>query len=361
LTKEKIMSMRNDALFEAPLPHSTSRNGTAYAEPEYEFEDEWEMPDGEYGDPEFEGEWEMPDGEYGDPEFEGEWEMEDVSAYSDPEFEGEWEMEDVSAYSDPEFEDAAEYEAKRRRGRFLRWLRKAGRKIGGVAKKVGKAVLPIAGKVAGSVFGGPAGGMIGGALGSGLAGALGEAEMEVAQIEMEFFGTSEADAEVAPTTAARDAALAEVLAAQAAEAATEAEAEAFAAAALHPTITSMSAQQLRPYIPMLVQFYALLTKLLMQQGVEGQQLLRTLPHQQRVTMKALTKAARRGERIDGKKAVRTAAAAAQKTMRSGKTAQKAMLRNVAVQTRTARPPHLPTRRRVGNRESASYCPTCGSH
>jgi len=207
------------------------------------------------------------------------------------------------------------------------------------------------------MIGGPAGG----AIGSGVAKALGEADMEVTQIEAEFFGMNEADAEVAPTAAARDAALAEVLAAQAAEAATDAEAEAFAAAALHPTIASMNAQQLRPYIPMLVQFYALLTKILLQQGVSGQQLLRTLPHQQRRVVTALKKESRSGKPVNGKKAVGTAAVAAQKVMGSSRATQKALMRNAAVQSRTARPARPPARRPVGNRESASYCPTCGNH
>ncbi|KYC35593.1 hypothetical protein WA1_07155 [Scytonema hofmannii PCC 7110] len=355
-------TMRNDALFEAPLPHMASYNGTAYAEPEFEFDNEWETTgDSNYSNSELEDEWEIEGmSAYTEPEFEDEWEMDGISAYSEPEFEDEWEIDGESEYRNLEFEDAAEYEAqkktKKRTGRFLSFLRRVGRGL----KKVVRRVVPIIGKMGGALVGGPAGSAIGGAVGSGLAKALKEAEMEVAQMEAEFFGMNEADAEIALTEAAMDAALAEVMADRAASAETDAEAQAAIATTLPAVISSVQARELLRYMPALVQFYSLLAKILLDQGVVGKQFLRTFPHQQRIVARVLTKAARKGEPINSQKAVKTASATAQKVMSSGRATKKAMIKNVAVQSRAARPAGAPRKQRVSNRESEPYCPTCGS-
>ncbi len=374
------MATQYQTMFEAPSSNEATYYSNPYSNPE--FEDEWEDThesyySNPYSNSEFEDEWEMEGlSAYGNPEFEDEWEMDGEGNYGNSEFEDEWEMDGEGNYGNPEFEDAAEYEAKKKRGRFLSWLKKAWSKVRNVARKVVKKVLPMAATVAGSAFGGPIGGAVGkavggavsgamedaiGTSGGGIAKALEEAEMEVTQMESEFFGMGESDAEVAPTAAARDAALAEYLAAQAAEAGNDSEAEAYAAAALPATIASMNAQQqLRPYIPMLVHFYALLTRMLLQEGLVGKQVMRGLPYQHRRMVSALRTAARRGERLSGPKAVMTAAAVAQKVMGSGSATKRAMMKNVAIQSRTARPAVSPSKlRQKGNRESASYCPTCG--
>jgi hypothetical protein len=341
--------MRNDALFEAPFAH----NGTAYAEPEFEFEDEWETSaDSDYGNPEFESEWETGDiSAYAEPEFDGEWETGDISAYSEPEFEYEWEMEDGSGYL--EYDNEGDYFLKKLRSRLAKGWQRFKKGAGRVLKRV----LPKAATVLGGMIPG-VGGITGPLAGKLTKAIVKEAEMEVAQMEAEFFGINEADAEVAPTEIAKQAALAEFLAAQAADATTEAEAEAFVSAALPATIASMNATQLlRHVIPIMVQANALLTQVLIKEGWEGKQLTRAIPAIQRRTVATLKAEARAGKPINRQKAVKATAAATRQVLQPGKV-EKAVKRNMVLQNRTARPPRQP---RIANRESESYCPTCGSH
>ncbi|MEC4812577.1 MAG: hypothetical protein SAK29_04790 [Scytonema sp. PMC 1069.18] len=347
--------MQNDALFEAPLPHMAFQNSTAYAEPEFEFEDEWETSvDSDYSrQPEFENEWEMEDiSAYTEPEFEDEWETDGISAYAESEFEDEWEMEDEDGYNSLEYENEGDYFFKKLRARLARGWKK-------FKKGAGRVLKRVAPKLA-TVFGGmiPGVGGITGPLAGKLTKALvKEAEMEAAQMEAEFFGMNEADAEVAPTEMAKEAALAEFLAAQAADATTEAEAEAFVSAALPATIASMNATQLlRHVIPIMVQANALLAQVLMKEGWEGKQLARAIPAIQRRTVATLKAEARAGKPINRQKAVRATAAATRQVLKPGKV-EKAVKRNMVLQSRTARPPR---KQRVGHRESESYCPTCGS-
>lgn len=91
--------------------------------------------------------------------------------------------------------------------------------------------------------------------------------MEAVQMEAQLFGTNAAEAEVANTEVAYEAALTEVLSAQAAEATTEAEAEAAIAATLPITITIMGGRRaLRPVMPVMAQATGRLTRMLRQQG-----------------------------------------------------------------------------------------------
>jgi len=184
---------------------------------------------------------------------------------------------------------------------------------------------------------------------------LREGEMEASQMEMEFFGTNEAEAEVASNEVAYEAALTEFLAAQAAEMATEAEAEAAIAAALPITISIMGGKRaLRPVMPAMTQATGRLTRMLRQQGPVGKQLLRTVPTIQRQTVATLKAAARSGQPINSATAVKAMAAATNKVLSNPQTVQKAIVRNAVLRQRTA-PPHP---RRAAS--AAVPCPKCAA-
>jgi hypothetical protein len=175
--------------------------------------------------------------------------------------------------------------------------------------------------------------------------------MEAVQMEAEFFGTNEAEAEVANTEIAHEAALTEFLAAQAAEATTEAEAEAFSAATLPITITIAGGRQaLRPVMPVLAQATGRLTRLMRQQGPAGQQLLRTIPTIQRQTAATLKAVARSGQPINSATAIKAMASATNRVLSNPQRVEKAIVRNAVLRQRTA-PPN--TRRTM-----AHPCPTC---
>jgi hypothetical protein len=119
-------------------------------------------------------------------------------------------------YSNPYSNDEGEF-----------FFKKAFRSIGSGLKTVVKAAArfaPIlAGKLATMI---PGIGVVAGHLAAKLTShLLKEGEMEAMQMEAEFFGTNEAEAEVTNSEQAHEAALTEFLAAQAAEATTEAESE----------------------------------------------------------------------------------------------------------------------------------------
>jgi hypothetical protein len=178
--------------------------------------------------------------------------------------------------------------------------------------------------------------------------------MEVAQMEASFFGTNEAEAEVANTEVAYEAALTEFLAAQAAESNMEGEAEAAIAATLPITISIMGGKRaLRPMMPAMTQATAKLTKVLSQQGPAGKQLLRTIPTIQRQTVATLKAAARSGQPINSTTAIKAMAAATNKVLSNPQTVQKAVMRNAVLRQRTA-PPH-PRRAASG---AAIQCPNC---
>jgi len=183
-----------------------------------------------------------------------------------------------------------------------------------------------------------------------------EAEMEVAQMEATLFGANEAEAEVANTEVAYEAALTEFLAAQAAESSMEGEAEAAIAAALPITITIMGGKgALRRVMPAMTQATGQLTKMMRQQGPAGQQLLRTIPTIQRQTVATLKAAARSGQPINSATAVKAMAAATNRVLSNPQTVQKAMVRNEVLRQQTA-PPN-PRRAASG---AATQCPTCAA-
>lgn len=351
------MAMQYEALFEAPASHEAQPYNNPYSNPE--FENEWEASN-PYSNPEFENEWESSN-PYSNLEFENEWELSGHASYNtpyaNPEFEDEWETSDP--YGSLELEDEGEYEAKRKRRRRRSKGGGGGGfwdKIVNMGKRVAQAALPIAGTVAGS-FLGPVGGALGGAAGSGLAKALSEGEMEAQQMEMEFFGNNEMEAEVSNSEVAHEAALTEFLAAQAAESTLEGEAEAAIGAALTTTVDIMGGKRaLRPVMPTLTQATGKLTKMLRQQGPAGKQLLRTVPTIQRQAVATLKAAARAGQPINSATAVKAMAAATNRVLSNPQTVQKAVVRNAVLRQRTA----PPNPRRRGASGAATQCPTCAA-
>jgi hypothetical protein len=178
-----------------------------------------------------------------------------------------------------------------------------------------------------------------------------EGEMEAVQMEAEFFGTNEAEAEVANTETAHEAALTEFLAAQAAEATTEAEAEAAIAATLPITITIMGGRRgLRPVMPVMAQATGRMTRMMRRQGPAGQQLLRTIPTIQRQTAATLKAIARSGQPINSATAVKAMASSTRRVLSNPQRVQRAIVRNAVLRQRTA-PPNP-------RRAAARACPTC---
>jgi hypothetical protein len=185
---------------------------------------------------------------------------------------------------------------------------------------------------------------------------LQEGEMEAAQMEAEFFGHNEYEAEIGNSESAHEAALTEFMAAQAAESTTEAEAESMVAATLPITISIMGGQRaLRPVVATMAKASARRSRLLAQQGMAGRQILRAVPAMDRTAIATLKSAARAGAPINSATAVKAMAAATQQVMTNPQKLQKAIHQNLAVRQKTApaRQPYNP--RRVANGAS---CPTC---
>jgi hypothetical protein len=397
------MALPNQALFEAPASHETHYNNpystpemesewetheathysNPYSNPEMEsewetheathysnpysnpeMESEWETHEAThysnpYSNPEMESEWETHEAThysnpYSNPEMESEWETHEAShysnPYSNPEMESEWETHEAmpysNPYSNPEGEDEGEY-----------FFKKAFRRFKKLAAPFAKRLAPmLMGKLASLI---PGVGLIAGPLASKLTSALvQEGEMESVQMEAEFFGTNEAEAEVAQTETAHEAALTEFLAAQAAEATTEAEAAATMGASLPITITIMGGRRaLRRVMPILTQANSQLVKNLAQQGPVGRQLLRTVPAIQRQTVATLKAAARSGRPITGPLAVRAMVAATRRVLGNPQRVQRTMVRNAVLRQRTA-PPN--PRRAAAGVGMNGRCPTCAS-
>ena len=379
---------QSNALFEAPVAHE-SHYSNSYSNPEFEdewetshesqyinpysnpeFENEWEAThesnyNNPYSNPEFENEWEATNethysNPYSNPEFEDEWEATHEAnysnPYSNPEFENEWEATNEThysnPYSNPEFEDEGEYffkKAFRTLGRGLKAVVK-------VAAPLAKRFAPIlAGKLAGMI---PGLGLIAGPLAAKLTGhLLKEGEMESMEMESEFFGSNEAEAEVANNETAHEAALTEFLASQAAEASTEAEAEAAIAATLPITISIMGGRRaLRPVMPIMAQATGRMTRMLRQQGPAGQQLLRTVPTIQRQAVATLKAAARAGQPINSATAINALASATHRVLGSPQRVQSAIVRNAVLRQRTA--PPTPRRAAAARVMTNPRCPSC---
>lgn len=182
-----------------------------------------------------------------------------------------------------------------------------------------------------------------------------EGEMEAVQMEGEFFGMNEMEAEVAQSEIAHEAALTEFLAAQAAEATTEGEAEAAIAASLPITITIMGGRRaLRPVMPIMAQATGRLTRAMRSKGPAGQQLLRTIPTIQRQAVATLKAAARAGQPINNATAVKALAASTSRVLNNPDRVQRTAVRNAVLRQRTA-PPNPRRAAATGN-----PCPVCAS-
>ncbi len=378
------------ALFEAPVAQATQYSNP-YSNPE--FEDEWESPAAHYSNPYSNPEWETSQeatqysNPYSNPEFEAA-ATQYSNPYSNPEFEDEWEaaatqysnpysnpeFEAAAAqysnpYSNPEFEDEWEAAATQYSNPYSNpedegeyFFKKAFRSIGRGLKAVVKVAAPLAkrfapilaGKLAAMI---PGVGVLAGPLAAKLTShLLKEGELEAMQMEAEFFGTNEAEAEVTNSEQAHEAALTEFLAAQAAEATTEAESEAAIAATLPITIRIMGGQRaLRSVTPVLTQATGRMTQMLRQQGPAGQQLLRTIPTIQRQAIATLKAAARSGQPINSATAVRALASATNRVLGNSPRVQKAIVRNAVLRQRTA----PPTQRRTATATTHS-CPNCAT-
>lgn len=297
---------------------------------------EFEAPP--YSNLELEDEWEVQESSnYSNLEFANEWETQTAAQYanpySNPEFEDEWELQEALHSSNPEMESEWETE-----GEYfsLKALRGIG-KIAKAAAPLAKRLAPLAAKtLVGAIPGvSPDAAPLAGQLVRAL---LREGEMEAVQMEAEFFGTNEAEAEVSNTEAAYEAALTEVLAAEASHSQSESEAEALLGAAVSSTVKSMSAQRpLRYLMPVLVQANARLVRLLHRQGPAGRQLLRLMPTIMRRTISSLRSARRAGQPMNAALAQRLMAAQAAQVFGNSKTLTKAMIRNAIIRQRTVAP------------------------
>ena len=362
------MATLSQAMFEAPPAHE-AHYSNPYTNPE--FEDEWEATPAHeaqysnpYINPELEDEWEATheaqySNPYANPELENEWEATHEAQYSNPyanpELENEWEAthdaHHSNPYANPEFEDEGEY-----------FFKKAFRSIGHGLKAAVKVAAPfakrfapiLAGKLATMI---PGVGVIAGPLAARLTShLLKEGEMESMEMESEFFGSNEAEVEVANHEMAHEAALTEFLAAQAAEASTEAEAEAAIAATLPITVSIMGGRRaLRPVMPIMTQATGLMTQLLRQQGPAGQELLRTIPTIQRQTIATLKAAARSGQPINSATAVKALAAATNRVLSNPQRVQSTLVRNMVLRQRTAPPT---PRRTTATAMTNPRCPSC---
>jgi len=341
------------ALFEAPAAHETHA-GNHYLNPEdysnlYSNTEGYGIPESEweanaahfsngysdredysnsYSDPEdYSNSYSNTEG-YGIPEFE--WQAHETHAaqytkpYSNP--------EDYSnSYQSPEFEweDEGEYFFKS----AFKFIKRAAKVVAPLAKRL----APFAAKALVSMIPGV------GALAAPLVGQLTsqllkEGAMEAAEMEAEFFGTNEAEAEIGNTEHAQEAALTELLAAEAASAESESEAEATLAAALPITITIMGGRRpLRPVMPTLAQANGRLVAILRRQGPEGRQLLRLVPTIQRRAVATMRAAARSGQPVTGPLAVRAMAAATHSVLNNPRLVQQALVRNALVRQRVAPP------------------------
>jgi beta-phosphoglucomutase-like phosphatase (HAD superfamily) len=360
------MATQYQTMFEAPASQE-AQYSNPYLNPE--FEDEWEIhaaheaQEAQYSNPysnsEFEDEWETQEAQYSNPysnpEFEDEWETQGTqysNPYSNPEFEDEWETQEAqygNPYANPE--DEGEYFSFKKAFRSLGQSWKAGLEK---ALPLAKRLAPI---VAGKLTALIPGGAIAGPLAANLTSSLvKEGEMEAVQMEAEFFGTNEMEAEVAQTEAAHEAALTEFLAAQAAEASTEAEAEAAIGASLPITISIMGGRQaLRSVIPILSQANSVLAQTLSQQGGE---LLRTAPTIQRRTIASLKAAARSGRPINGATAVKAMASSARRVLGNPRTVQQAIVRNTVLRQRTAPPNPRRMEAQMEMGANGRRCPVC---
>ncbi|HEY9614305.1 hypothetical protein [Allocoleopsis sp.] len=200
-------------------------------------------------------------------------------------------------------------------------------------KKIAANVTPTAKRLAPVVAGVVANAK---PLASAAASALAEGgEMEAEQMEAAFFGTHEAEAEVAATETARDAALTEVLAAEATHCESESEAEALIGTAVPIAISSMGGKRaLRHVMPTLVHSTTQLVRFLHRRGSAGRQLLRLIPTILRRTVASLHAAQQSGHAINSDLVRRLMALQAAQVLSNSQLLMRAMTRNTLIRQHT---------------------------
>ena len=354
------MAIQSESFFEAPATNGASR----YSNPEVHL----------FGSPEQAQEFEEETGMYGNPEvgafsmgeMEGEGEFEWGASELSPETGYEYEFEgEANPFGSSEFSPEAnqyqsyEGEFEEEANQLLgfageseyEWESELASeadpffdRIARAARKIGKAVAPLAKRLAPKIVGSLAsmipgvGVLAGPALSQLTSSLMKEAEMEVAQMEhhmAQMFANSEITSETVHP-AIQEAALTELLAAEAATAQSEAEAEVSLATALPITITIMGARQpLRRVMPVLTQANARLVQGLHRQGPGGRQLLRTIPTIQRRTISTLGKMAQQGQPISAPLAVKTMAAVTNRVLNNPQLVSSSIQRNAALRACTA--------------------------
>ena len=167
---------------------------------------------------------------------------------------------------------------------------------------------------------------------------LGDGEYEAAALEAELFGNSEFESEIAPTEAAFEAALAEVLAAEAAHAGDVSEAESLLGAAVPLVVRSMGAQHaLRPVLPAVIRANGQLVSSLHRLGPAGRQLLRLDGAIMRRTIGALLAAQQRGLPLTPTLVRDILAAQTLRVLQTPRLAGPALLRNTLIRQTTVAP------------------------
>ncbi len=238
-----------------------------------------------------------------------EWELQEASHYAQSRTEGEWEAEN-------------EYFFKR----MLHGIQKAAR----ASVPIAKQMAPIATRILlGATSNSP--------IGTSLNALLREGETAAVTLETQLFGHTEAEAEVANSEVAYEAALAEVLAAEASHSGSESEAEAFLGAAVPGIIQSMGGGSvLRSVMPTLVLANARLVRLMHQKGPEGRRLIRLMPTILRRTVASLKSAHQAGRSINSDLALHLLVNHVSQVFGNSGAVTSGIIRNAVIQKRTTR-------------------------
>lgn len=387
-------------LLSEPGPHESEWELTG--EPQFEgASPEWETPSGEWeGQPEgaapmgeWAGEWGTPESQFelgaeagleslgleaaGEAWTEGEWELQPEV----PSHEAEWEaltgLPEFEGYTSPAqaAPEHFEYEwegagAVGEADPLLPLMAAAPlmAKLGPLAMKYGlplaKKLMPHAGKAARQVLRSLLGGRrrrrptssgfppLPGTAGIGglspqavaqllrrLSGALAEGEQVAVEAEAVYFGETVAEGELGAGTAAHEAALTEVLAAEAAHAELTGEAESLCAATIPMVISIVPAGGLcRPYVPALIAANRGLVQGLRSSGPAGRQMLRVTPAVYRRTVATLARGVQSGRPLPVDLVPVVVAGHARRMLGNRSALASAVARNVAVRRATVAAP-----------------------
>jgi hypothetical protein len=244
--------------------------------------------------------------------------------YSNSEL-GEWEAHEAAHALSPEAEEEGEFFFRRGLQRLVRVAAPYARLLAPLAARTLVGMIPGYG-----VAGPPASRLVGALLREGAQAAI--------QLEAEFFGTNEAEAEVGQSEAAQEAALMEVLAAEASHSESESEAAALVGAALPIGLRALGASRsLRYIIPTLVFANARLVRLLHRRGPAGRRLLRLVPTVLRWTIASLGAAQRAGRSVTPALALQIMAGHAARILGTPRLCVRVIVRNAVIRQRTVAP------------------------